>query len=340
MSMLHIDNRYFYSFLSTKEKQLFEIVFNGVNQRKTRFKFRMVDVNVDKVIEALSYDCPELYNIKSWGMTYTESEIWFSDSNPFIYSLKEETEIKKRLDDIVFSFPEGQDDFSKELSVHNYIVKTCTFDQEYKNRAKNSKLDYENHSIVGPLVRGVGVCSGFAKATQYLLMRLGIPVIYCTGRITDALESEGHAWTIVNIQSQYYHLDVSHDVCLSEDLTVPRYSYFNVTDLDIKKDHIIDSNKYKKISCVSNLLNYYQKFNRYYTNRTQIRNSVLTFIQGAYALDTSRRIDFRVSSSISEADVHTIMLDIMNSTERVQGFTFSGGALNTFSVSFDLTPIL
>lgn len=337
--MKYINNRYFYSFLSLKEKQLYELLFDGINQRRTRFSFNMSGVNVDNLIDALFCDCPELFNVKSWDMTYTDREIWFSERNPFLYSPIEEKEIKNRLDDIVLSFPLGQDGFMKELSVHNYLVRACKFDRDYSSRAAGSKEEHENHSMIGPLIHGLGVCSGISRAAQYLLMRLEVPVIYCTGRISGAAESEGHAWLIVKIQNQYYHLDVSHDVCLSENMTVPRYSYFNVTDSDISQDHIIDKNKYSRLSCNSNLLNYYQRYNRYYTNRAQIKNSVKKFINDAYPLETKRRIDFRVASNITEDDVNAIMVDIMNTTDRALGFSFSGGALNTYSVLFSLNSI-
>lgn len=336
--MKYKNNRYFYSLLSLKEKQLFELLFDGIIQRKTKFSFNMSGVNVDNIIDALFYDCPELFNIRSWAMTYTDCEIWFSDPNPFLYSPIEETKIKSKLDDIFLSFPLGQDDFMKELSVHNYLVRACKFDRDYSSRAAGSKEECENHSMIGPLIRGLGVCSGISRAAQYLLMRLEVPVIYCTGRISGASESEGHAWLIVKIQNQYYHLDISHDVCLSENMTVPRYSYFNVTDSDISQDHIIDRNKYSRLPCTSNLLNYYQRYNRYYTNRQQIKNSVRKFINDAYPFETKRRIDFRVASNITEDDVNAIMVDIMNTTERILGFSFSGGALNTYSVLFNLEP--
>ena len=75
------------------------------------------------------------------------------------------------------SFPDLANNFERELSIHNYLVKTCKFDIDHHIRAKNSKMDPENHSMIGPLIGNIGVCAGFAKAVQYLCLQLNIPVV-------------------------------------------------------------------------------------------------------------------------------------------------------------------
>jgi hypothetical protein len=45
------------------------------------------------------------------------------------------------------------------------------------------------------------VCAGYAKAMQYLLNRMGIECLYVT--------SDTHAWNIVKLEGDYYHMDVT-----------------------------------------------------------------------------------------------------------------------------------
>ena len=48
---------------------------------------------------------------------------------------------------------------------------------------------------------------------------------------------ELHAWNIVEIEGKTYHLDVTFDMSLTDKTN--RYDYFNLSDEDIKKEHVI-----------------------------------------------------------------------------------------------------
>lgn len=56
-------------------------------------------------------------------------------------------------------------------------------------------------SIYGVFVNKKAVCSGYAKAMQYLLNMCGIECTYVT--------SDTHAWNLVKLEGDYYHLDVT-----------------------------------------------------------------------------------------------------------------------------------
>ena len=338
--MQHRNNRYFYTFLAPKEKQLFETLFDGVLQRKTCFDFDMRGMsvhNIEKTVEALVMDCPELYNVKSWDLEWYANKIKFCSVDPFQYPAHEDALIRKKLDEIVAGFPDMSSDFDKELSIHNYLVKTCKYDVNYSSRPKGSRIDIENHSMVGPLIKNMGVCDGFAKAAQYLCLKLNIPVVFVIGESRNMSVYGGHAWLAVKIGGNYYHLDLSHDVCISEDLSTPRYSYFNVTDGEICKDHRWDRVKYKGVVCNSEIYNYYRKFNRYYATPAQIRCAITQLIDKAFRYETRVRVDFRVANVISENSVHDIIVSVAKSHRRVEGVSYCNSALNTYSATFSLS---
>ena len=56
-------------------------------------------------------------------------------------------------------------------------------------------------SIYGVFVNKKAVCAGYAKAMQYLLNRCGIECAY--------IMSQTHAWNLVKLEGDYYHLDAT-----------------------------------------------------------------------------------------------------------------------------------
>ena len=103
---------------------------------------------------------------------------------------------------------------------------------------KYDKLKKEySHEIIGALGNGVAVCEGIAKAVKVLCDELNI---WCIIALSEANPEKGikyrHAWNVIRIGGQYYHLDVTFDNTLSRDDTV-RYDYVNLSDKQIFRDH-------------------------------------------------------------------------------------------------------
>lgn len=120
------------------------------------------------------------------------------------------------------------DEKGKELFIHDFIV----------NNVKYDKLKKEySHEIIGALGNGVAVCEGIAKAVKALCDQLGI---WCIIALSEANPEKGikyrHAWNVIKINGQYYHLDATFDNTLSKDDTV-RYDYVNLSDKQIFRDH-------------------------------------------------------------------------------------------------------
>ena len=84
---------------------------------------------------------------------------------------------------------------------------------------------------------GVAVCEGIAKAVKVLCDRLNI---WCIIALSEANPEKGikyrHAWNVVKLNGQFYHLDVTFDNTLSRD-DIIRYDYVNLSDRQIFRDH-------------------------------------------------------------------------------------------------------
>lgn len=108
-------------------------------------------------------------------------------------------------------------DYEKELFVHDSLVERVDY-------VTDSPL---NQSAFSALVNGKTVCSGYARAFQYLLHQLKIPCYLATG-----YSRENHAWNIVRLGDGCYNVDVTWD-----DVDSGIYEFFNKTDLDFKSTH-------------------------------------------------------------------------------------------------------
>lgn len=87
-------------------------------------------------------------------------------------------------------------DYDKALKVHDILVETVTYDLE----APNQREAY------GAIVDKNATCQGYAKAYQFLLLKLGIESSLVFGD-----SGERHAWNMVKLDDEYYYSDVTFD---------------------------------------------------------------------------------------------------------------------------------
>ena len=122
------------------------------------------------------------------------------------------------------------DQCSRESGLHMQLV----LDEP---EAFGGLMAHYSHEILGPLGQGVSVCEGIAKAVKALCDALGL---WCIVVISENNPDKGiryrHAWNIVRIGGQYYHLDATFDNSLGGDGVI-RYDYFNLDDKKIFRDH-------------------------------------------------------------------------------------------------------
>lgn len=116
----------------------------------------------------------------------------------------------------------------KEAHIHNFILTQVRYDK--------LKKPY-SHEVIGPLTNGVGVCEGIAKTVKLLCDALGMT---CIIAISDCDRENGerylHAWNVIRLGKQYYHLDATFDNTLCKYGGL-RYDYYNLDDTKIFRDH-------------------------------------------------------------------------------------------------------
>ena len=117
---------------------------------------------------------------------------------------------------------------------------------------------------------GVAVCEGMAKAVKILCDELGI---WCIIALSEANHEKGikyrHAWNVIKIGGQYYHLDATFDNTLSKDDTI-RYDYVNLSDKQIARDH--EPVIWKAPACPDGDHFYYKEKKLSWTTTDEVRN--------------------------------------------------------------------
>ena len=81
--------------------------------------------------------------------------------------------------------------------IYKWLVTYCTY---------NANSAY-NQSIYSVFVRRNSVCTGYAKAAQYLFNLLGIESRLVFGRLHNDKEDGRHCWNLVRVDNEYYHFD-------------------------------------------------------------------------------------------------------------------------------------
>lgn len=103
-------------------------------------------------------------------------------------------------------FCAGMTDGEKAYVAHNYLAKSI----EYYNRNDASSLDRSYmQSAYGALIKKKCVCQGYAEAYKRILNAVGIECAVICGKIIGS--EEYHAWNVVIINGNRYHVDVTWD---------------------------------------------------------------------------------------------------------------------------------
>ena len=202
-------------------------------------------ISVDEVrmvYTAYCHDHAEVFWLHNtyWIMMWDSSNASSLIINPLMEGRALETAkaaFDAAAEEILSGIEEDMTEFEKELYIHDALAEHITY--TYSENA---------HNAYGALVEGACVCEGYAEAFQTLLHRVGIRSLIVTGNANGG----PHAWNIVRIDGEYYHVDLTWN-----DQDVVMRSYFNVTDARISEDHTIDVPAYGLPECTSEDANYY-----------------------------------------------------------------------------------
>jgi transglutaminase/protease-like cytokinesis protein 3 len=229
-------------------------------------------MSADEIILICNYillDNPIIFYISSNEVVSDYGEIKCFINPIYKYQKNFIRENVKRIKDSLKTFDviKDKNDFEKELHVHDYCIRNFSYD--------NSFNDF-SFSVLGCILNKSAVCEGIAKFVKLALDYCGIQSLVVIGEAHDPSSDsniDNHAWNIVAIQGDLYHLDATFDMTLKGKMY--RYDYFNLSDWDIKKDHIINSNA---PACTMHGKDYYSIHSLMVRSLTELEKYVKRFL--------------------------------------------------------------
>lgn len=207
------DERIYNNFLNTTEKKIYRELVKGTKIYNGKMNIQITDkeTSVEKVLDAIKVDHPELLNFGS--VTYS----WDNDGN---YKIKvnnatiillEQINIS-RIERIVYRIKEetkNMSDYEKIKYVYEWMGENSDYDRSFTYMAKNQ-------SAYNVFINKNAVCAGFAKASQIIFQNIGIESYGVSGNTTGP-----HMWNIIKYKGKYYFFDST--VATSVPRTSKRY---------------------------------------------------------------------------------------------------------------------
>jgi len=323
---------YYYSKLSTNEqKAVYDAVLSGVRQYDSEIK--AVNLSGDEmapVFDAVLLDNPMVFYVSGFDRFRSSSgggcSIEPKYKYPKQFAMKNATIVKNYLR--VFDPLKNKSDDDKETYVHDYCLDTFTYDF--------ALADY-SFSVLGPVLKKSAVCEGIAKFVKLAFTYLGLKSHVVTGTAINPGHGkpEPHAWNIVKINGKPYHLDVTFDMTMMAQGNaalknrVKRYDYFNLSDADIKKDHVI---KGSAPACTT--------VGDYFSVNSLVMNSLDDFENHAAKVLRQGRKDI-MAKFINVQDSQTIADKLVEIVQRQYNKVYSNGCkiegkLNPLQMVFEI----
>ena len=160
-------------------------------------------------------DVHELYDTSAILEAY-ESGDKEGLSEEDLYTLETAMEI---IDEII---TDDMTDYEKEKAVYDWLIEYVSYDDEAFNPLGEDVYEY-NWYPYGVLKYHSAICVGNATTFKLFMDMLGIDCM-----IIHSTEEGEHAWNLVCIEDDWYHVDATFDSGTGTD--TPGYEYFNVPD--------------------------------------------------------------------------------------------------------------
>lgn len=221
-------SKYAYSTLSSTQKQVYAKLFEAAKNHADSadlYGIGALKSDIDKTYWAFDYDNPQFFwlangyryttmggQVISMTMVYSRTKSQADQIAPLFEQAAQEI-----LDDALAT----DDLFERVKIIHDAIVDRT----EYTTSGSSYISEAD-----GPLVYGKALCEGYSKAFMYLCQRAGIQCICIAGYGN----SESHMWNMLQLDGEWYHMDVTWD----DNNT---YDYFCIPTKKITIDHKVSN---------------------------------------------------------------------------------------------------
>lgn len=225
-----------------------QALLEGMKNFKEEIDIRSCGISSDELGDlyvGLAYEHPELFYVKTqwgWSIAYEGStkvlSVFPSYSidgkvipkgkiTEYMPQIQQQAELTQKVEEITAQIGENWTPLQKALYLHDYIATHGQYDTISKVDVKN-KIDERRRDAYGMLIDGIGVCQGYTLAYRLLLDRVGIK----SGTVTS--DSMNHVWNLIQIDGNWYHVDVTWDDPTEDRIGQSQHVYFCLSEDKLK----------------------------------------------------------------------------------------------------------
>lgn len=299
-----IVDRYYYGKLSDIEKQIYREIYQGCMDHKDVIPFSTTE-NEDakaylRIIQAVVDDNPLLYFLNQSRMDLAKDiygnyavmpQYFFSQENIVAYNNKIQDAVNAIIYDLKLT--EGSD-LEKVRKVHDYMCRKIAYDYGGSNINDVSRF-IAAHNIIGVFAHRKAQCEGIAKAAKVLLNAVDVRCIVLFGEAADEKgKMTAHTWNIVNIEGNPTHMDITFDIGAGSS-DVIAYDYYNLTDAQIRKDHVFSIGVPK---CTEKKYGFFEQERLVFTSKKLLRDYIAGQVK-----NNAKMVYFKLAGKLKARDI-------------------------------------
>ena len=231
--------RYAYSTLDAEQKALYNKILDAAVTHKEYVEITDTQ-KASYVYQAVFFDYAELFYL-SEKLEFDTGKLIFK----YVFSPSQIKEITKQLDTVYNDFVsneinDGMSEYEKFFTIYTYIINLTKYAHDegdlFEENIFNNKV-YRAMCAAGPLIDHYSICTGYARATQYLCQRTGIMCFTVNG------EGNGgaHYFNLVKLNGEFYYSDTTWGDPVGSDRSKDylTYYYFCTTTEETFRSHTV-----------------------------------------------------------------------------------------------------
>lgn len=229
------EGRYAYGFLNGEERLVYDMIAGAMLELEAETgPFYLESEEVFRISDCVLADYPEIFWVESGISTTVTVKGEFDHliyGIEYCFTREERDAAAEEIERAVSGFVaanSGAGEYEKALAVYEFIIDGTEYG-----------ISEHDQTIYGVFAEKLAVCGGYARATQYLLTRLGLECAFVTGEI---INGDAHAWNLVKVDGEYYYIDSTWgDPVFGEQEAAGNelsHMYFCITTGEIEKTHM------------------------------------------------------------------------------------------------------
>ena len=254
--------------LRPDDQRLYALVVQKLDALAGEISFSGKDIEtISQIWDAVLADYPEFFWLTGayrYGAWDSLDYLWFEPvCVPELSRVPRQRAEAEAVCSALLDRAEGMGEYERALFFHDYLVEHTTYDVDSVEDILDKDTDSASRTAYGCLVEHLAVCSGYAKAFQWLAQRSGLECLRVNGK--DLEDDVGHEWDCVRLDGDYYYIDPTWDDPVPEEGApeILSHDYFCITTEELLRTHKLDEGQ-DLPECTATKYDYYRMQGQYF----------------------------------------------------------------------------